>query len=93
MRKLFHIFEFIEREGVSVFFRTLRTLLKRKIFVLSEHIRYRGSSMNTYSQYAEDLFIHRFFSYKQDGSYIDVGANHPDVLSNTKNYIILGGTE
>lgn len=38
----------------------------------------------SYSQKGEDTSMHKFFHYKQNGFYIDIGAFHPDRLSNTK---------
>jgi len=40
--------------------------------------------LETYSQYREDLVIDALFSHKRQGFYVDVGANDPDVFSNTK---------
>lgn len=38
----------------------------------------------TYSQEGEDMIIQRFWAEKKKGFYIDVGANHPTLYSNTK---------
>ncbi len=43
-----------------------------------------NSSLATYSQYREDLVIDALFSHRRDGFYVDVGANDPDIFSNTK---------
>lgn len=40
----------------------------------------RGS----YAQKGEDLLIDRFFHFKKDGFYVDIGASHPQDASNTK---------
>jgi FkbM family methyltransferase len=43
-----------------------------------------AASLSSYSQYREDLVIDALFKHKPDGFYVDIGANDPDVLSNTK---------
>lgn len=47
-----------------------------------KHILGRGS-MRSYSQFGEDAFIASLFRNKTDGYYIDVGAYHPHLYSNT----------
>ena len=42
--------------------------------------RFRGS----YSQKGEDLVIYNFFKHERKGFYIDIGAYHPKMNSNTK---------
>jgi FkbM family methyltransferase len=42
--------------------------------------------LGSYSQYLEDIFIESIFRNKETGSYIDIGANDPAVLSNTKRF-------
>jgi FkbM family methyltransferase len=42
-----------------------------------------GYSRKSYSQEGEDLVLNRYFGYKQNGFYIDVGAHHPKRFSNT----------
>lgn len=42
------------------------------------------SPLISYSQYREDLVIDALFKHKSDGFYVDIGANDPEVLSNTK---------
>ena len=47
-----------------------------------------NSSPVTYSQYGEDLVIRcSFLAQMARGFYVDVGANDPDILSNTKLYL------
>jgi FkbM family methyltransferase len=43
-------------------------------------------SIGSYSQYQEDLIIDALLGCKGDGFYVDVGANHPSILSNTKRF-------
>jgi hypothetical protein len=49
-----------------------------------------GGLRGHFSQYGEDVFLHKFFRGKKTGFYIDVGAHHPFQLSNTA-YLWLGG--
>lgn len=37
-----------------------------------------------YSQYGEDIILSKFLRRTKNGFYIDIGANHPTLLSNTK---------
>ena len=45
-------------------------------------LRY-GGLRGHFSQYGEDVFLHKFFRGQRNGFYIDVGAHHPFQLSNT----------
>lgn len=47
---------------------------------------YVHPKLNSYSQYQEDLVLDSLFACKNSGFYIDVGANDPDILSNTKRF-------
>ena len=40
----------------------------------------------SYSQEGEDLILNRFFSNKENGFYVDVGAHHPRRFSNTYSF-------
>ena len=46
----------------------------------------------SYSQYGEDLYIDRILGHKKKGTYVDIGANNPSVLSNTKKFYDRGWT-
>jgi FkbM family methyltransferase len=46
----------------------------------------------TYAQNREDIILSGFFEDVKDGFYVDVGANHPDVLSVTKIFYDKGWT-
>ena len=46
----------------------------------------QGLLRNSYSQYGEDVIIDKLLHYPQNGFYIDVGANDPDILNNTKRF-------
>ncbi len=43
-------------------------------------------SIGSFSQYHEDLIIDAILGCSQEGFYIDVGANHPQLLNNTKRF-------
>jgi FkbM family methyltransferase len=43
-----------------------------------------SAKLESYSQYGEDVVIDALLSHKQNGFYVDVGANDPDALSNSK---------
>jgi FkbM family methyltransferase len=49
-----------------------------------------GGLRGHFSQYGEDVFLHKFFRGKKNGFYIDVGAHHPFQLSNTA-YLWISG--
>ncbi len=46
----------------------------------------RSKLLKSFSQYNEDLIIDVILKCKKNGFYVDVGANHPDILSNTKRF-------
>jgi len=52
-------------------------------------LRY-GGLRGHFSQYGEDVFLHKFFRGQRKGFYIDVGAHHPFQLSNTA-YLWISG--
>lgn len=46
--------------------------------------------VGSYSQYGEDLIVDALLGCPSDGCYIDIGANDPEVLSNTRRFYIRG---
>ena len=42
-----------------------------------------GFAIKSYSQEGEDMILRRFFEFKKNGFYVDVGAHHPKRFSNT----------
>jgi len=48
--------------------------------------KYIDNSIGTYSQHQEDLVIDALLQSKMQGFYVDIGANHPTVLNNTKRF-------
>lgn len=67
--------------NVSLRFRVHRPVPEIPIDVARAK-RIIGSS----SQYYEDIFLDAIFRGKRDGFYVDIGANDPDELSNTKRF-------
>ena len=47
-------------------------------------------SQTYFSQEGEDIILRRFFNYKNNGFYIDIGAYHPQRFSNTYKLYTLG---
>lgn len=66
------------------FLKKLRNLVCREFNEFKDlfYRRYLKSS----SQYYEDLIIDRLLNHKKNGIYLDIGANDPDILSNTKRF-------
>jgi len=54
--------------------------------------RIRPALMNSYSQFGEDLEIEKAVGKKENGFYVDVGANDPNQISNTKRFYKKGWT-
>ena len=44
---------------------------------------FEGFAIKSYSQEGEDMILRRFFEFKKNGFYVDVGAHHPKRFSNT----------
>lgn len=53
---------------------------------------YINKCFKSYSQYNEDLLLDIFFNMQTVGTYIDVGANDPEIFSNTKRFYDRGWT-
>ncbi len=74
--------KYMKRKWVTDFFR-------KCIFYLKDW-RFRRS----YSQYGEDLMLIGFlrdkWSWSYKGFYVDIGAHHPRILSNTKKFYDIG---
>jgi len=69
---------------MKAFLKKLRNLVCREFNEFKDlfYRRYLKSS----SQYYEDLIIDRLLNHKKNGIYLDIGANDPDILSNTKRF-------
>ena len=46
----------------------------------------RNELVNSYSQYGEDLVIDGILENKKTGFYVDIGANDPSLLNNTRRF-------
>jgi FkbM family methyltransferase len=66
----------------KAFIESIPDKVQRQLFAL-QTAREFGGLQYCYSQQGEDLAIARYFNYKQNGFYIDIGAFHPFVYSNT----------
>jgi FkbM family methyltransferase len=72
--------------------------LIKKLFWTGENTTSSGiqpfmsSAMGSYSQFNEDLLLEVLFSFKNVGSYLDIGANDPSFNSNTKRFYDKGWT-
>jgi FkbM family methyltransferase len=51
---------------------------------------FRNYCFSSYSQEGEDLILRRIFEHKQKGFYVDVGAYHPFLFSNTYIFYLRG---
>lgn len=75
---------------VGEFYRKARlykpTVLIGYIWVELRHKFYYRPMKHSYSQHQEDLYIDTLLGNKQDGTYVDVGANDPNRFSNTKRF-------
>jgi FkbM family methyltransferase len=69
------------REKIPPHKRYFWFLLKRKIF---------GYGNKTYAQYGEDLILREIFQCRTEGFYVDIGAFHPKLISNTYFFYKLG---
>lgn len=77
---------------ISLFGWTLsvRCRLQRKVRPLAVNQELRDRLLKTYSQFNEDIFLWQLFEGKKSGYYVDIGANDPENLSNTKKFYDMG---
>jgi len=68
----------------------IRILLRQNYIGNSIPVFVDTHSINSYSQYQEDLIIDSYFKNKLKGSYVDIGAYDPNDLSNTKKFYLRG---
>jgi FkbM family methyltransferase len=54
--------------------------------LLSRLALLKGYLFNTWSQYGEDREIDRLLGYKTQGRYVDIGANDPNLINNTRRF-------
>lgn len=65
---------------------SIRIRIKKQEPPKGVNIALQNKLMRSYSQYYEDIFLWQLFQGKTSGTYIDIGANHPTKLSNTKKF-------
>ncbi|MBP7565049.1 MAG: FkbM family methyltransferase [Burkholderiaceae bacterium] len=58
----------------------------RRLFAALRHASIRAH----FSQYGEDVHLHKHFRQQREGFYVDVGAHHPFHLSNTASLWLKG---
>jgi len=60
--------------------------------IFYNHPQYKkfNNGFISFSQEGEDMVLRRMYGYKQDGVYVDIGAHHPSIFSNT-NYFYQAG--
>lgn len=63
--------------AVKVYIQNLYTFLARLL-------------LRSSSQHGEDFIIHYLLKFKKNGCYVDIGANDPEIISNTKYFYDIG---
>ena len=65
--------------------REIRKLIPMPVQGMFINQHYNRHYIKSYSQYGEDLIIYDFFKHHFDikGNYLDIGAFHPKMISNT----------
>ena len=71
---------------------SVRFRLQKKTKPVVVNQKLQDSLLKTYSQYNEDIFLWQLFEGKKSGYYVDIGANDPIKLSNTKKFYDMGWT-
>ena len=67
------------REYVPPFiYKIIKKKIDKEIFI--------SKKLLSFSQYHEDIFVDVILKCKNNGSYVDIGANHPTDLSDTKRF-------
>lgn len=63
-------------------------------FIFYNHSKYKllRNSYPSFSQEGEDMVLRRVFSNTAKGTYVDIGAHHPTIFSNTNYFYQLGWT-
>lgn len=82
----------IKEKGINYFISASMSKIRKLVFVFFVSFLYATKDKKSFSQYSEDLFIDILLKYKETGSYIDVGANHPELINNTKKFYERGWT-
>jgi hypothetical protein len=61
---------------------TIYSMMMRAKFLMNNIIKLFYSNKYSYSEYNEDILVENLFSF-ETGSYVDIGAGHPTIGSNT----------
>lgn len=69
---------------------SIRIRLKKSEQPKIVNMELQKTLMKSYSQFYEDIFLWQLFQGKTTGTYVDIGANHPTELSNTKKFYDAG---
>jgi FkbM family methyltransferase len=80
------VLRLLKKKGFKYTLLTSKNELQKFFYLWLTKFLYKRSDKTYYGQYAEDLIIDRLLGYKADGFYVDIGANHPVKLSNTKKF-------
>ena len=79
---------------ISLFGWTLsvRLRLQKRTKPVEVNRKLQDRLLKTYSQFHEDIFLWQLFEGNKAGFYVDIGANDPVNLSNTKKFYDMGWT-
>lgn len=69
---------------------SVRIRVQKRAAAKNVNLELREKLLKSYSQFNEDIFLWQLFQGKRTGTYIDIGANHPVKLSNTKKFYDMG---
>jgi FkbM family methyltransferase len=69
---------------------SVRVRLEKKSTPLAVNQELRDRVLKSYSQFNEDMILWQLFEGKKTGYYVDIGANDPVRLSNTKKFYDMG---
>ncbi len=73
-------------ENLNIEYKVSLRLKISKLGVTAIDHGYQKHVFGSHSQYLEDIFLDGIFSGRKHGCYIDIGANDPDELNNTKRF-------
>jgi len=72
--------------GPPIIKKTVKNFLISVNVIKKPYRCFLDPSVGSHSQYQEDLLLDALLSPRQKGFYVDVGANNPELLSNTKRF-------
>ncbi|MDO3627502.1 FkbM family methyltransferase [Mucilaginibacter sp. BT774] len=76
----------------NIFFRAIPHFIADLIYYNHREYKKTVAGNISFSQEGEDMVLRRIFSNKQIGTYVDIGAHHPTIFSNTKYFYLKGWT-